>query len=359
MLVGDPHENERVNTKEERNKVQDYLALQYAAVQELKPDLIILMGDNATASTEEGLRNVLLRITEPYRVNNIPFAFVLGNHDLECNVSDLHTQYNVYRSIPGCLLPDEENVSENGDYYVTVSSSSDNKDILNFWLMYSGNKAEAKYNSRYDFVKGCQLEWYKNNAEKLSEKNGGLVPAVVFQHIPVPEEYQLLDKVSPLAILTNGVRGQVGQEGSYYRLKKGVRGYLGEGICPSDYNSGEFQAWKNTGDVFAAFFGHDHLNDFVGEVDGITLGQCKLSGFRQYGDGLRQGVRILDFTEDNVRAVATEMVYYRDLIGNECASITGLNLLPDRITTKIDVVQNVFPFLKDESFLFLNRFFNK
>lgn len=344
MLVGDPHENDRLESETDKNKAADYLTLQNAACDKLKPDLVILMGDNATAENEENLEKTLLRITSPYRERNIPFAFVLGNHDLECGVPSLETQYNIYRKLPCCLLPSEKEVSAYGDYNLLVSSSDGKKTCLNLWLTYSGNRAEPKYFSYYDFVKTEQIEDYKRNALALKEENGALVPAVLFQHIPVCEEYRLMKKVTPLALLTNGVRGQKGQEKSYYRKARGVKGYLGEGVCPPDYNNGQFDAWKETGDIFAAFFGHDHLNDFTGTVDGILLGQCKLSGFRQYGDGMRQSVRVLDFCEDDVKNFSTRMVYYRELVGKSCRSIKGLNLLPDRITTKIDVAVKILPF---------------
>lgn len=344
MLVGDPHENDRLDTETDRNKAEDYLDLQRVACDKLKPDLVILMGDNATAKSEENLEKTLLRITSPYAERRIPFAFILGNHDLECEVSSLQTQYSIYRKIPYCLLPSEEDVSSYGDWNMLIKSSDGKKNTLNLWFTYSGNRAEVKYNSYYDFVKTEQIEDYKRKANMLKNENGNVIPAVLFQHIPVPEEYRLLKKVSPLAILTNGVRGQNGQKDSYYRKACGVKGYLGEGICPPDFNNGQFAAWKETGDIFAAFFGHDHMNDIIGTVDGITLGQCKLSGFRQYGDGMRQSVRVLDFYEDDVRNFSTEMHYYRELVGKSCRSIKGFNLLPDRISTKLDVAAKILPY---------------
>ena len=82
----------------------------------------------------------------------------------------------------------------------------------------------------------------------------------------------------------DGVYGQNGHKGRFYTLDKktGVKGYMGEAPCPPDHNGGEVDSWLKTGDIFAAFFGHDHMNDFVGEVDGILLGQTKCSGFHIY-----------------------------------------------------------------------------
>lgn len=43
-------------------------------------------------------------------------------------------------------------------------------------------------------------------------------------------------------------------------------GHLDEGPCPAEVNGGEFDAWKQQGDIKAAFFGHDHNNDFAARI---------------------------------------------------------------------------------------------
>ncbi len=346
MLVGDPHENANDTTAKEKAVIKDYLALQYAAVKELKPDLVILMGDNADGDTPEELQNVLLRITKPYAENDIPFAFVFGNHDLESKVNSLKVQYDIYRTLPCCVLPSEEYVNDYGDYNLCIRNKNDTEDIFNIWLMYSGSGAAKEYHSYYDFVKKEQITWYENKAKEIKETNGHTIPAMLIQHIPVPEEFQLLKERSVFSMLIDGVSGQNEMKGKYYSLDKNKAfGYLGEAPCSSAYNSGQFASWKKTGDIIAAFFGHDHMNDFIGVVDGITLGQCKTAGFNPYGDGLRQGVRIIDINEKHPENFITKMVYYRDLIGTECNSISGMEkVFPDKISVKIDVLTTILKY---------------
>lgn len=346
MLVGDPHESPKDESPSDKAKIKDYLALQYAAIRELKPDLVILMGDNAAGDTEEELRKVLLRITAPYSEHNTPFAFVLGNHDLECKVNSLKTQYDVYRSLPCCILPPENEVNEFGDYNICIKNSNDSEDIFNLWLMYSGSCADKEYYTSNDFVKKEQISWYENKAAELKNINGHIVPSMAIQHIPVPEVFRLLKERSFLSMLTDGVTGQNEQKGKFFSLDKNKTvGYMGEAPCTSAYNSGQFDSWKKTGDVIAAFFGHDHMNDFAGDVNGITLGQCKTAGFRPYGDGLMQGVRIIDINEKSPEHFVTKMVYYRDLIGSDCYSITGIEkTLRDRTSVKLDAVKAVLKY---------------
>lgn len=343
MLVGDPHESNRCNSAEDKNKILDYLALQYAAVEQLKPDLVILMGDNAHGETPEELKKVLLRITKPYADNNIPFVFVLGNHDLECGVNTISSQYDVYRQLPGCLLPHSDKVNDFGDYNILIYSENSDIPVFNFWLMYSGNRAPDYYFSYYDFVKPQQIEWYENKSKQLSEQYKKTIPAINIQHIPIPEEFQLLKECTATRMIHDAVAGQNEQKGKYYVLDDTkATGYMGEAPCVSGYNSGQFASWKKTGDVIAAFFGHDHMNDFAGNVDGILLGQCKTAGFRPYGDGLMQGVRLIDINESTPDSICTEMVYYRQLIGSNCLSIKGTEkVLRDRTSVKLDAIKAI------------------
>ena len=112
---------------------------------------------------------------------------------------------------------------------------------------------------------------------------------------------------------------------------------MGEAPCPSAVNSAEFDAVKKTGSIFAMFFGHDHLNDFVDMYDGIIMGQCKLSSFNAYGDGLMQGVRILEFDENAPFTVKTRMVRFRDFFEDNSRSIKwSLKLFKDRTNMKIE-----------------------
>ncbi len=346
MLVGDPHENSKDSTPEDKARIKDYLALQYAAVEQLKPDLVILMGDNAHGDTPDEFKKVLLRITKPYAENNIPFAFVLGNHDLECKINNINDQYNIYRELPCCILPTPENVNSYGDYNILINSSDATAPVFNFWLMYSGNKAASEYHSYYDFVKPEQIRWYEEKAALLKTQYGKTIPSINIQHIPVPEEFELLKEFSFTRMLTDGVTGQNEQKGKFFALDKTkATGYMGEAPCTSAYNSGQFASWKKTGDVIAAFFGHDHMNDFAGYVDGIMLGQCKTAGFRPYGDGLMQGVRIIDINENTPDSISTKMVYYRELIGSECLSIHGSEkVLRDRTSVKLDAAKAVLKY---------------
>lgn len=311
MLLGDIHDNYDMKDNA-AVKLDDTLNLLTKAINELKPDFVIYLGDNASAETESQMRSVISRITYPVSVNDTPFDLVFGNHDRECGIS-LEAQLKLYREHENCYLSNaDDSISGCGNHNVIIKSHDGEKDMFNLWFIDSNDLYEDRSASYYDVVHEDQLEWYKKTAKELAEKNGGkLIPSLVFQHIPVPEEYELLREAKPYERL-DSVQGHKTYGDKYYVLKPEVEGYLGEGPAVPDINGGEFAAWKETGDVLGAFFGHDHMNDFVGFVDGIMLGQNKTASFRVYTDGCRPGVRMITLDENNIENVQTKMYHFKD-----------------------------------------------
>ena len=243
MLVGDLHEKYDVRSDEAKRKVADTTKLLVRAVRELEPDLVVYLGDNASADNEENMRSVIGRITYPASVCDVPMAIVFGNHDRECGVPlekqlEIYSQeyekfytYDADPELTGC-----------GNCNVTVKNSNGDKDILNLWFVDSNNLCEDRSLSYYDWVHEDQIQWYKDTAAKLKEKNGGKVlPALWFMHIPVCEEYELLRKAKVYE-LPDSVKGHGDWSKNNYVLKEGVEGYLGEGPACSDVNSGVFEA---------------------------------------------------------------------------------------------------------------------
>lgn len=311
MLIGDLHESYDMYSDNAANKADDMNALLTKAVEELNPDLVVYLGDNAGADNEMQMRSVISRILYPVSLRDIPFAVVFGNHDRECAVS-LKDQMRLYREHDNCYMFNaDDSITGYGNYNLLIKSTDSDDDVFNLWFIDSNNLAEDQELSYYDWVHTDQIEWYKNTALEIKENNGGkVIPAFLFQHIPVPEEYELLREAKVHEKL-DCVPGHRKWADKNYVLKENVEGYLGEGPCTPCVNSGQFAAWKEIGDVIGAFFGHDHMNDFAGYVDGIMLAQCKTAGFRPYTDGCRSGVRLITLDENNLQNIDTRMYHFK------------------------------------------------
>ena len=67
-------------------------------------------------------------------------------------------------------------------------------------------------------------------------------------------------------------------------------------------NSGFFAALVEAGDVMGAFCGHDHVNDYEGELFGVRLAYGRATGFAEYGrEGFPRGARVIRLYEGRRR----------------------------------------------------------
>ena len=299
LLFGDIHEHTDYKTNP---RFKDMQKLMNAALDEFKPDLCVLLGDNCNTDiyTEdpEKFREMLKDVVAPITGRNIPVAAVLGNHEHDHGHEDeIVAEYGKLGIITRNDAPDD--VTGNANFKELIYSSDGEKPVFCLWFIDSNNCHENREISHYDFVHADQIEWFEAESEKLKEMNGGKpMPSFIFQHTPVPEEYELLRKAR-FWELPVAVRGYNTKRKTFYVGKKGTMDYVGEGPCSPDVNSGQFASWKKVGGVLGAFFGHDHLNDFSGFVDGIFMAQHKTAGFRAYTDGCRSCVRLVTIDEKN------------------------------------------------------------
>ena len=294
------------------------LRLLNAELDAANADLVVFTGDQVhgpSVRTTEAMGKALDAILAPVAERGIPFAAVFGNHDDEGGVSK-ETQLAIYRSYPGCLMsagPDD--ITGCGNYNLLVWSADGSRPVCNLWFLDSGTYGE-KGVSKYARVEQDQIDWYTSTAASLKAQYGEMLPAYLFQHIIVPEIYDLLTEVPASEKKTEGVvEGYSSRSGHYYKMGEGfTAGHLGEAPCPPDIPSGEFAAMRDTGDVVAAFFGHDHKNDFAGTYEGIDLVNTTSTGFYIYGDREYHGARLIVLHENAPAEYETEMLYYKDLV---------------------------------------------
>lgn len=323
MVLGDIHEALVIDTKEKELKQKDAHKLFEMGIKAFNPDLVVLLGD--TCSEYQECENYALlhkealeRILKPILDANIPMCYCLGNHEHDAGKEkEIVEAYSMIENFIGVNDPEAP-----GDFNcnILVKDSKGEEDILNLWFIDSNNLAEDPDVSTYDWVHQDQIEWYEKKVQQIKDShNGKTIPSILFQHIPVFEEYDLFRKAKFYEYLWS-VPGYIAPLRKTRFVKKdGVEGYLGEGPCSPAVNMGQFASWKKMGDVKAAFFGHDHLNDFTGVVDDIILGQNKTSGFHAYTDGCKAAIRMVTIDEKEPDKINTKIYHFKELgLESEC-----------------------------------------
>lgn len=290
-----------------------------------KPDLVVFLGDNTAGwwkgVTKEKTATAIRKLIEPVDARKIPFAIVYGNHDHEglCNEENGMTEeeakefmLSVYQEFPTCLAIEGEELTGCGTYNLPIKDSKGEKNVFNLWMMDSN----PYYENGYGFVQPDQTEWYINTSNKLKEENGGTpLPSFLFQHIAVPEVYQLADASDTKK--DGYVHGNTAMfRDKYWKASSAVvQGSFQEGPCPADCQHDQFTTWKNQGDIIGAFFGHDHPNDYLGEIDGIKLCAVPAAGYYSYG--WNHGARTITLHEDDLKNFETEILKADDILGYE------------------------------------------
>lgn len=331
LVITDLHEKQANGNKETEKKTHDALLLVETSVKALSPDLVVYDGDNAFG-VEEDVRKTIDDITRVVRERDIPFAVVMGNHEHDESSFDINKVFNMYAQYDNCLIRnDDKNVSGCGNYYIALKGKGNKTKCLLFFIDSGASRSKNQDISADDWVKDDQIEWFEKVADSFREKNGGeYVPALVFQHMPVTEIYNLLKEVhlvEGVDAIKDAIKGHSMFSSKHYVLRDGVKGSLLEAPCPPDFNNGQFDSWKTHG-VKGAFFGHDHTNDFEGELEGILLAQCKGTGFNGYSDGIKTGVKLITIEENTLPEFKTHNYYFTDF-GLRSKSI----ITPDKALT--------------------------
>ena len=84
---------------------------------------------------------------------------------------------------------------------------------------------------------------------------------------------------------------------------------------------GQLDILRKHGDVCGLVFGHDHVNSFTGELDGVNIVQTSGASFRCYGNPLTRGVRVFTLDENDTTSFSTYQIGYFDLFGKKLPSV--------------------------------------
>lgn len=295
----------------------DTLRFMEAAVKKIKPDLIVFTGDQLDVvdlwgkgeRCRKNVEKAINRLFSVFESFDIPFVLTFGNHDRETGLPN-EEQAKIYAKMKNCICFDDVNDGrpDAGTFNVPIMSSDGSRTAMNIYVFDTGSKTNGVYGG----VRKEQLEWLDKTSREVN------ADSIVFQHIPVDEIYELLEKV-PKG--TEGAEPAYGnRKGEYYRRRDGIKfmGEYGETPAALPRECGEFEQLKKQGDVFAVYCGHDHYDSFIGTVDEIDLGYCPGAGYNTYGIYQRE-VRVFEFNENDVKNYKTYTVSYGDVCNKPLA----------------------------------------
>jgi hypothetical protein len=239
-----------------------------------RPDLVVLTGDVVNGATARDPRAAWHDVAGIVEAHGTPWAAVFGNHDDEGSASR-EELLRAQRRHPLCLSTrGPRRVTGVGNYMLPVRSGRTGRLAAALYFLDS-NAYDPRGLGHYAWIGYDQIGWYRATAARLTRElgQGKGPPALAFFHIPLPEWDEL------------------------WRTRV-CRGQRREPVCAPAVNSGFFSALVETDGMLGAFCGHDHLNDYEGELYGIRLGYGRATGFGTYGrKGFARGARVIRLHE--------------------------------------------------------------
>lgn len=280
-------------------------------LEEVKPDLVVLGGDNIfglSAVAEFMDTPISIKtyraIAELFEEHKQYWTLTFGNHDSESVLDKIDylnevVKYDYFivgtedeKYFSAKVFPTDTVIGNSyadyyvGNYSIPVYDETGTQIAYNIFVLDSGSytltpSADVPYLS----ITREQTDWYLSESEKLEQESGHIVPAVMFSHIPFAE-----------------------MEDAY-----NAGNYLGgeeAGWMLSTIPSPIYDAILARGDVKGVFFGHMHGSDVTvyGEGNGhrLLMGITKATQSSGYDDtDSVLGMRVINLHTDGSFATYT------------------------------------------------------
>lgn len=307
------------DTQDDQHPARELKPFLEKAIETAQPDLIVFTGDlvedtrqgdfkddfgvwegvKVPGNKEKTRQNAFQAadfVLSIFENSGVPFALTQGNNDYKVGVDNAEWAA-FYGNYAHCLTADMSEDSAGIDYRLPILAADGSDVKLNVYCMDSGTKLASPKS----------VEWYAADSAAQQAQSGKAVPAFVFQHIPVDEISRLFvrcEKGDPDGVLIADFDAF-----RRYKLADTAHGYFSTVYHSETGESYEFTAWKQQGDVIAAFFGHMHQDGFSGVYDGMELNMTYGCEFAKEGP---YGMRVITLHEDDVTQYDNQIYSYQD-----------------------------------------------
>ena len=238
-------------------------------VQIVRPDLIILTGDNVDAYAEQNTFETLVKHMEKYAVYWAP---VFGNHDDEQYESlGLTKNYMAcaFENAKYCLFNrGPTDINGVGNYVINLVNEKSTEIFYSLVLMDSNTYRNYETGLGWDYIYPGQIDWFERAVNNVTLQNHGVfVPTLTFFHIPLME-FEIAKNIH-----LNG--GNLGW------------GELREEMGAPMENTGMFAKMKELNNCLGVICGHAHINncDLIYENIHLICG-LKSSRYSYYNEDM-------------------------------------------------------------------------
>ena len=274
--------------------------LQHNILVNQRPNLVVYGGDFVSGFFWDGIeknwiRSRLRQLTNHTRSLSIPYAFILGNHDDEADVTNRHDILQLIQTIDnhaGLSLTRQGPSWTGGasNYFLDVyrNDNDNNTRAHRLWFFDSGARGCGGVAHGWGCVASSTIAWATKLQQGVLASSPPSSSSLAFVHIPLEEHlhayHQSLDVVGSKQEPCN---------------------------CPS-VNTDLFQSLLVNHKVGAVWCGHDHGNDFSALYRGVRVGYGRKGGYGGYNGGLYKGARVIELHPGQPTATAPSWIVLSD-----------------------------------------------
>ncbi|KAK8810699.1 hypothetical protein WA158_007274 [Blastocystis sp. Blastoise] len=252
-----------------------------------KPDLVVVTGDfiagTAWNHTKGWFKSKWIQATRPFETMKVPYVYLLGNHDDEGELNrkeiitlDMQNKYSLTQIGP-------EECLGAGNFFLPLYGSTNMTKVVSTLWFFDSMGYDCNGIKGYGCVSNSTVNWYLKESYRLQHVHG-LTPGLAFQHIATR---QFMDAWNKPEYIKLGEKHEV------------------TGCSSSE--SGEYDAFVYRNEINGLFVGHDHVNDYITNYNGIYLAYGMKTGFGGYGpcSWKERGVRMIILNEQFPREWST------------------------------------------------------
>lgn len=300
------------DTHIEDDNIEASLWLIDKACEKEHPDIAVITGDNVQNYDDANkTRSYIKRFMDIFCKYSIATAVTFGNHDSEVGSLSRKELMEFYSSFL-CHVVDSDGNKPfgSGTYNVPVLSSDGKEAKFNLWIFDSGDYDK---DGHYGCMSAEDVEWYKKKSDELTALNNGKpLYSLAFQHMIVPEVYDVLTKTVKRKLYSFE---HIINKGEYYMFSPDTVnfGTLNETPCSGGENFGQFDAMVEKGDVLAVFSGHDHTNAFGVRNQGIDIVNSLSTRSQSDRFSTQYGYRIIEVNENDTSKYSCRVEHWHNM----------------------------------------------
>ncbi|MBR7137111.1 MAG: metallophosphoesterase, partial [Clostridia bacterium] len=157
-----------------------------------KPDLVAFTGDISTDGSNGHICRIWDEINAILEKHNTPYTMTFGNHESDAHTNRPQAIGDHLEKYPLSLFECGDPNMGTGNYAVPVLASDNDKTA---WLLYSIDCHSSQFPFPYPDGHKETREWYTwptqlkwiEKTQKAAQAEFGSVPAIAFNHVPLPE----------------------------------------------------------------------------------------------------------------------------------------------------------------------------